>query len=106
MKKQSLRRSGSTPSIPVRHQFDHVVPTVIHDPEEKMTTLGRWTHRLLKDPKRAGTWAAVIVGGLLLGVVSWNVIGTASRTSDFWTRLEKAKSTDDRIALAKENPTS
>ena len=42
MKKQSRRaRATSAPPIPVRHQFDHVVPTVIHHPEEKMTALAR-----------------------------------------------------------------
>jgi tetratricopeptide (TPR) repeat protein len=105
MKKQPPRTRPAS-HYPARHQFDHVVPTVIHDPEEKMTTLGRWTHRLLKDPQKAVTWAAVIVGALLLGVVVWNYLGSASRTSDVWTKLDSAKKAEDRIALAKENPTS
>jgi len=92
----------------VRHQFDHVVPTVIHDPEEKMTALGRWTHRLLKDRQSAATWATVIVCGLLLGVVVWNVgwLWSRSRTSEVWNEVVAAKKADDRVALAKENPAS
>jgi tetratricopeptide (TPR) repeat protein len=105
MKKQPSRtRSGS--HYPVRHQFDHVVPTVIHDPEEKMTTLARWTHRLLKNPQNAVTYGAVVIAAVMLVVVAWNVIGSGSRTSDVWNRLENAKKAEDRIALAKENPTS
>ena len=63
MKKQSLRsRSGSTTPIPVRHQFDHEVPTVIHHPEEKMTALARLTHRVILDPGKYATWALGIRG--------------------------------------------
>jgi tetratricopeptide (TPR) repeat protein len=105
MKNQPPRsRSGSR--YPARHQFDHVVPTVIHHPEEKMTALGRWTHRLLKDRQNAATWGAVIVAGLLLGVVAWNVGWSRSRTTELWNEIESAKKTDDRVALAKENPAS
>ncbi len=105
MKKQPARTRPAS-NYPARHQFDHTVPTVIHDPEEKMTTLGRWTHRLLKNPQTAATWGAVIVAGLLVSVVAWNLIGSGSRTSDVWNQLEGAKKAEDRIALAKENPTS
>ena len=50
----------------MRHQFDHVVPTVIHHPEEKMTALGRWTHRVVQDPKKYATWAIVIAVSVLV----------------------------------------
>jgi len=79
---------------------------VIHHPEEKMTALGRWTHRFLRDPQKAGTWALAIVAGLLLGVVGWNLIGSRSRTTELWNELDTAKKTDDRVALAKEHPSS
>jgi tetratricopeptide (TPR) repeat protein len=105
MKKQPSRTRSASNSR-ARHQFDHVVPTVIHDPEERMTTLGRWTHRLLKDPQKAVTWVAVIVAGLLLTVVGWNLVLSRSQTSDVWSKLEAAKQPEDRIALAKENPKS
>ncbi len=105
MKKQPPR-SRSASQYPARHQFDHVVPTVIHDPEEKMTALGRWTHRLLKDRQNAATWGAVIVAGLLLGVVAWNVGWSRSQTSELWNEVFNAKKAEDRVAIAKENPTS
>ena len=59
MKKQSPRAGSSTGSapIPVRHQFDHVVPTVIHHPEEQMTALGRLVTHILQDRKKFSTWA-------------------------------------------------
>ena len=60
MKKQPMRSrsgSGSTPPVPVRHQFDHEVPTVIHHPEEKMTALARLTRRIILEPGKYATWA-------------------------------------------------
>jgi hypothetical protein len=105
MKKQPPRARSASRSA-ARHQFDHVVPTVIHDPEEKMTALGRWTHRFLKDPQKAATWATLIVAGLLLGVVAWNLVGSRTHTSDLWNELDNAKKPEDRVTLAKENPAS
>jgi hypothetical protein len=105
MKKQP-QRSRPASQYPARHQFDHVVPTVIHDPEEKMTALGRLTHRFLRDPQKAATWGTLIVAGLLLGVVAWNLVGSRARTSELWTELDNAKKTDERVTLAKENPSS
>ena len=44
MKKQMPpARPKVAPPIPVRHQLEHEVPTVIHHPEENMTALGRLT---------------------------------------------------------------
>ena len=108
MKKQSSRRrSASMPPIPVRHQFDHDVPTVIHHPEEKMTALGRWTHHVLQDPRKLSTWAIVIGLGVVVAVVGWNVAtGGRSRTSEVWSKLETAKKAEDRVEIAKENPKS
>ncbi|MGO9471180.1 MAG: hypothetical protein ACLQVF_44390 [Isosphaeraceae bacterium] len=105
MKKQPPRSRSGSP-YPARHQFDHVVPTVIHDPEEKMTALGRWAHRLLKDRQNALTWGAVIVAGLLLGVVAWNAWWSRSQTSELWNEVFNAKKAEDRVAIAKENPAS
>ena len=66
MKKQSLRRrSGSATPIPVRHQFDHEVPTVIHHPEEKMTALARLTHRVIMEPGKYATWGLGILAVVL-----------------------------------------
>jgi tetratricopeptide (TPR) repeat protein len=106
MKKQSSRaRAQSTP--PVRHQLDHVVPTVIHDPEEGMTTLGRWVHHALRDPRRYLGWPAAIVVGVILVAVVWNLsAGRSSSESDVWSKLDTAKTAAERVDVAKANPQS
>jgi tetratricopeptide (TPR) repeat protein len=106
MKKQSPRSRARSTS-PARHQFDHVVPTVIHDPEEKMTALGRWTHRVLRNPKRYLGWAAAIAAGVFVLVAVWN-LSTAGRsnTPEVWAKLESAKGKQERVDLAKEYPNS
>jgi tetratricopeptide (TPR) repeat protein len=109
MKKQSPRAgtsSSSTP-IPVRHQFDHVVPTVIHHPEEQMTALGRLVHHVLQDPKKFSTWALSLALGVLAIVVIWNLTtGKQIKSSEAWTKLETAKKAEERLDVAKEFPDS
>jgi hypothetical protein len=106
MKKQSARaRAQATP--PVRHQLDHAVPTVIHDPEEGMTTLGRWVHHALQEPRRYLVWPAAIVGGLILAAIVWNLAtGRTSGESEVWSKLDTAKTTAERVEVAKANPKS
>ena len=109
MKKQSSRFVGRLRCrrYQCAHQFDHVVPTVIHHPEEKMTALGRWTHHVLQDPKKYSTWAIVIGLGVVVAFVGWNVAtGGRSRTSEVWSKLDAAKKAEDRVEIAKENPKS
>jgi tetratricopeptide (TPR) repeat protein len=109
MKKQSPRAgssSGSTP-IPVRHQFDHVVPTVIHHPEEQMTALGRLVHHVLQDPRKFSTWALSLALGMLAVVVIWNLTtGRQIQSSEAWTKLEAAKKAEERLDVAKDFPNS
>ncbi len=106
MKKQSSRaRAQSTP--PVRHQLEHVVPTVIHDPEEEMTALGRLAHHAMLEPRRYLGWPAVIIGGLLLAlIVSKLMGGGTSNQSDVWSKLELARTPAERVDIAKANPKS
>jgi len=108
MKKQSSRRrSASMPPIPVRHQLDHIVPTVIHDPEKKMTALGRLTHHMLQDPKKLSTWAIGIAAGALALVAGWNfVMRGHSTTTEVWAKLDTAKKAEDRVDVAKQYPNS
>jgi len=108
MKKQSSRRrSASMPPIPVRHQLDHSVPTVIHDPEAKMTALGRLTHHVLQDRKKLSTWAVVIASGALVSVPLWNfVTSRRSTTTEVWSKLDTAKTAEDRVDVAKQYPKS
>src|SRR5437762_4498070 len=106
MKKQSSR-SRPRSSYPTRHQLDHVVPTVIHDPEEKMTALGRFTHHALKEPRRYLGWPAAIIGGLFIVVVVWKLATSGPSTAtQVWSRLEMAKTPDERVKLADEHPDS
>ncbi len=106
MKKQS-RRAQTRSSPPLRHQLEHVVPTVIHDPEEKMTALGRFTHHAVKEPRRYLGWPAAIIACVFLAVVVWKLAtGGRSPDEDAWAKLETAKSAEERVDLAKEFPTS
>jgi len=108
MKKQSSRRrSASLPPIPMRHQLDHAVPTVIHNPEEKMTALGRWAHHLLQDPKSLGTWAIVVAAVVLAVVAGWNfATRERSTSSELWSKLDTAKTAEDRVEIVKQHPSS
>ena len=106
MKKQSLRsRADSTTPIPVRHQFDHEVPTVIHHPEEKMTALARLTHRVILDPGKYVTWALGILAVVLAIVVASNWT-SSSRTKnvEVWTKLDSPTKPEDLTETAKEYP--
>ena len=101
MKKQPLRSrsrsgsapgsgsgSGSTTPIPVRHQFDHEVPTVIHHPEEKMTALARLARRLLLEPGRLATWALGILAVIVAVYVAANWTSSSrTKTSELWNSL-------------------
>jgi hypothetical protein len=97
------RRTASMPSIPVRHQLDHAVPTVIHHPEEKMTDLGRWTHRVLQEPKKISTWALTIAAIALAIVAGWSYAMRGRATStEVWTKLDTAITPESRVEVAKE----
>ena len=106
MKKQSSRaKAQSTP--PVRHQLEHAVPTVIHNPEENMTALGRWANHAMKEPSRYMGWPLAIIGVVLvLAIVPRLVTGGSSGEADVWKKLEAAKTPVERVDLAKANPKS
>jgi hypothetical protein len=110
MKKQSLRSrsrsgSGSTPPIPVRHQFDHEVPTVIHNPEEKMTALARLTRHIILEPGRYATWGLGILVALFAIVVAsnWSSSGR-TKTSEVWTKLYSETKPDALAETARRYP--
>ncbi len=107
MKKQSRRaRAASLPTVPVRHQFDHEVPTVIHDPEEKMTALARFTRHVAQSPGKYSFWilAVVLFAGLVIFLNSTSMLRSGSTKE--WSKLLLAKTPEDRVAIAKENPKS
>ena len=110
MKKQSLRSrsrsgSGSTPPIPVRHQFDHEVPTVIHHPEEKMTALARLTRRIIMEPGKYATWALGILVAVVAIVVASNWTSSSrTKTSELWTKLYSETKPDTLAETARRYP--
>ncbi len=108
MKKQMpTTRSQVTPPIPLRHQLEHEIPTVIHHPEEQMTALGRVAFHVMQDPRKYSTWAlAGLLGILAIVVVSNFSSGRSSRDAEAWTKLEAAKKAEDRVEVAKEYPRS
>jgi hypothetical protein len=93
------------PRTPSRHQFQHAVPTVIHNPEEDMPVLARWVHRAMANQARfwggLGTAVAVLIGLVIL-VSSLSQRREAS--NEAWTKLESAKSASARVEIAKEFP--
>ncbi len=106
MKKQSSRaKARSVP--PVRHQLEHAVPTVIHNPEADMTALGRVASHAIKEPRRYLGWPAVALGVTLLVVLVWRLTSSGSNAdSTAWSRLELANTPTDRLAVAKADPGS
>jgi tetratricopeptide (TPR) repeat protein len=106
MKKQSPpARPKVTPPITVRHQLEHAVPTVIHNPEQNMTALGRLTFHVLQDPRKYSTWAlSVLLGILAVIVVSKFSSGGNARSSEAWSKLETAKKVEERVEIAKQYP--
>jgi tetratricopeptide (TPR) repeat protein len=106
MKKQlPPARSKATTPVPVRHQLEHVVPTVIHNPEQDMTALGRLTYHVLQDPRKYSTWALTVLLGILALIFVTNYSsGGRSRNSEAWAKLEAAKKVDERVDVAKQFP--
>jgi hypothetical protein len=72
-----------------------------------MNTLGRWVHRALREPRRYLAWPATIVFGLAVLLIVWNLSGgRGSSVSEVWTKLDTAKTTAERVEVAKANPRS
>ena len=90
-----------------RHQFEHQVPTHIHDPEENMMVLARWTHRAMQNPTRF--WGAIL--GIVVGLLALVLLATTfwsglSRNAEVWSQLETVKSPADRVKIAEDFPDS
>lgn len=95
------------PHTPARHQFEHEVPTVIHNPEEDMTALGRWFHHAYLDPVRFWGWTGAIVLGVIAAVTLASYLSnTGSPESVVWARLEETQKPGEKVELAKEFSTS
>lgn len=78
-------------AAPARHQFQHEQPTVIHDPEQDMTILGRWVHRGLEQGTKF--WAllgGIVVLTLALSVIIGGLSGGQTATEQAWTEMMRA----------------
>jgi hypothetical protein len=107
MKNETSRSASQSRPQPARHQYEHQVPTQIHDPEEEMMVLARWTHRAMQDPTRFwGTITAIVAGILAIVLVSNLFLGSSSGRADLWSKLELAKTPAERLQVAEDNPNS
>lgn len=72
-----------------------------------MTTLGRWVHHALQEPRKYLAWPVAIVLGVILIAVGWNITaGRSSTDAEVWTKLDTAKTTAERVDVAKAYPGS
>jgi hypothetical protein len=94
------------PRLPSRHQLDHIVPTVIHDPEEKLPALARWLRHTMASPTRF--WG--LVAGLVIAVtglaLASNGLSLGRSADPAWLRIEAAKTPSERVEFAHEFPKS
>jgi hypothetical protein len=99
-----MRDEPRSPS-PVRHQLDHEIPTVIHNPEEDMPLLARWLRRAMANQVRFWSLVAGLVVVVTALVVLSNGLSLGRSTSDTaWVRLETAKTPSERVEIAREYP--
>jgi len=93
------------PRLPSRHQLDHVVPTVIHDPEEKMPALARWLRHTMANPVRFWSLvAALVIAVTGLAIASNGRSLGRSGSNAAWLRIEAAKTPSERVEIAHEYP--
>ncbi len=91
--------------LPVKHQLDHELPTVLHHPEEEMPLLARWLDRAMEN--RARFWsliAAVVLVSIGLSVLGSGLTLGRAASDEAWTELENASKPGDRVEIAKKFP--
>ncbi len=97
-------RSTSTP-LPVRHQLDHAVPTVIHDPEQDLPLLARWLRRAMANPTQF--WS--LIGGIVVVVTGLAIFSSGlslgrKSADSAWLKVETARTPADRVEIAHQYP--
>jgi hypothetical protein len=93
------------PRLPSRHQLDHVVPTVIHDPEEKMPALARWLRHTMANPAKFwGLIATLVIVVTGLAIASNGLSLGRSASNAAWLRIEATKTPSERVEVAHEYP--
>lgn len=98
-------RMKDEPRVPIRHQLDHAVPTVIHNPDEDLPVLARWLRHAMDNPTRF--WSSIV--GLVIVVVLIallsNGLSLGGASSDkAWTELETADSPAKQVEIAEDFP--
>src|SRR5262249_33543615 len=93
------------PRLRSRHQLDHAVPTVIHDPDQKLRVLARWLRHAMENPTRF--WS--LVAGLVVVVTGLAIFSSGlslgrSVSDAAWIEVEKAKTPSQRVQIAHEYP--
>lgn len=88
-----------------KHDLEHVNPTVIHDPEQDMYVLERWLRHAMENQTRF--WTIIIAGVLALVAITVVTSGLSTgrgSTNAAWTRLESAKTAEEREEIATTYP--
>lgn len=93
------------PRVPLKHQLDHSIPTVIHHPEEDLPILARWLKHAMENQTRF--WGLLV--GLVVVVIGLTVLASGlslgrATSDEAWTELELAKTAADRVEIAKKFP--
>lgn len=93
------------PRAPIRHQLEHAVPTVIHNPDDDLPILARWVRHAMENQTRFWSWIiGVVAVAVLVAVLSngWSLgRGNADQA---WTQLETADSPAKQVEIAEEFP--
>jgi hypothetical protein len=91
------------PRSHAKHKLEHVVPTVIHDPEEKMPVLARWLRHAMENQTRFWSLIALLVVAVTgLAIVSNGLSLGRSASDAAWLKIEKAKTASERVEFARE----
>jgi tetratricopeptide (TPR) repeat protein len=98
-------RMKDEPRVPIRHQLEHPVPTVIHHPEEDLPLLARWLRRAMENQTRFWSLLFGLVAVVVLLAVLSNGLSLGRATSDeAWTKLELADTPAKRVEVAEDYP--
>jgi tetratricopeptide (TPR) repeat protein len=90
---------------PVKHEFEHASPTVIHDPEQDMTILARWLHRAMeKGPRFWYLVIGVVAVAVVLTVLSNGLSQGKTSSGQAWTDLFLAQTPGQRKEIAEAFP--
>jgi hypothetical protein len=90
---------------PVKHEFEHAAPTVIHDPEQAMTILARWLHRAMeKGPRFWYLLFGVVAVAVVLTVIGNGLSRGKTMTGQGWTDLFLAQTPGQKKEIAEAFP--